>query len=151
MERTLVIVKPDAVQRGLIGEVITRLERTGLKLVALKLSKIDRETAHTHYQEHVNKPFFQGLVNFITSGPVVLAVFEGPNAVSIVRKTMGATNPVDSAPGSIRGDLAISLGRNVIHGSDSPESAEREISIFFSPEEILSYERAIDDWILERD
>jgi len=151
LERTLVIVKPDAVQRGLIGEVITRLERTGLKLVALKLSKIDRETAHTHYQEHVNKPFFQGLVNFITSGPVVLAVFEGPNAVSIVRKTMGATNPVDSAPGSIRGDLAISLGRNVIHGSDSPESAEREISIFFSPEEILSYERAIDDWILERD
>lgn len=151
MERTLVIVKPDAVQRGLIGEVITRLERTGLKLVALKLSKIDRETAHTHYQEHVNKPFFQGLVNFITSGPVVLAVFEGPNAVSIVRKTMGATNPVDSAPGSIRGDLAISLGRNVIHGSDSPESAEREISIFFSPEEILSYERAIDNWILEGD
>jgi len=151
LERTLVIVKPDAVQRGLIGEVITRLERTGLKLVALKLSKIDRETAHTHYQEHVNKPFFQGLVNFITSGPVVLAVFEGPNAVSIVRKTMGATNPVDSAPGSIRGDLAISLGRNVIHGSDSPESAEREISIFFSPEEILSYERAIDNWILEGD
>ncbi|ACZ42289.1 Nucleoside-diphosphate kinase [Thermobaculum terrenum ATCC BAA-798] len=151
MERTLVIVKPDAVQRGLIGEVIARIERTGLKLVALKLSKIDRETAHTHYQEHVNKPFFQGLVNFITSGPVVLAVFEGPNAVSIVRKTMGATNPVDSVPGSIRGDLAISLGRNVIHGSDSPESAEREISIFFSPDEILSYERAIDNWILERD
>jgi nucleoside-diphosphate kinase len=145
----LVILKPDSVQRGLVGEVLGRLEKRGLKMTAMKLMQIDQETAHRHYAEHVGKPFFQGLVDFITSGPVVVAIFEGPNAQPIVRATMGKTNPSDSPPGSIRGDLAVDLGRNVIHGSDSPESAEREIGIFFKPEEILSYSRDVDRWIVE--
>ncbi len=149
MDRTLVILKPDAVQRGLVGEVLGRIEKRGLKIAAMKLMQIDQETAHTHYAEHVGKPFFQGLVDFITSGPVVVAIFEGPNAQPIVRTTMGKTNPVDSPPGSIRGDLAVDLGRNVIHGSDSPESAEREIGIFFKSEEILNYTRDVDRWIVE--
>ena len=149
MDRTLVIVKPDAVQRGLVGEVIGRLEKRGLRIAAMKLMQIDRETAHRHYAEHEGKPFFEGLVNFITSAPVVVAIFEGPHAVAVVRKTMGTTNPVDSPPGSIRGDLAIDLGRNVIHGSDSPESAEREIGIFFTGSEVTSYKRDIDSWIVE--
>ena len=145
----MIIVKPDAVQRGLIGEVLRRLEVRGLRIVALKMMQIDRQLAETHYQEHVGKPFFNGLVEFITSAPVAVGVVEGPQAVTVVRKTMGATNPLDSPPGSIRGDLAVSLGRNVIHGSDSPESAEREIGIFFQDGEILSYRRAIDSSILE--
>ncbi|MBA2362712.1 MAG: nucleoside-diphosphate kinase [Chloroflexia bacterium] len=149
MDRTLVIIKPDAVQRGLIGELIGRLEQRGLKIAALKLMHIDDETAHTHYGEHIGKPFFAGLVHFITSAPVVVAVFEGPNAQPIVRKTMGVTNPMDADPGTIRGDLAVDLGRNVIHGSDSPESAEREINIFFKPEEILTYSRDVQTWIVE--
>ncbi len=143
------IVKPDAVQRGLIGEVVRRLEDRGLRVSAIKMIRIDRETAHRHYAEHEGKPFFEGLVSFITSAPSVVAIFEGPDAVAVVRKTMGATNPVDSPPGSIRGDLALTLGRNVIHGSDSPESAEREIALFFEPEEILGYCRDVDKWILE--
>ena len=150
MDRTLVIVKPDAVQRGLVGEIIGRLERRGLRIAGLKLVKLDEQTAHTHYGEHSGKPFFQGLVEFITSGPVVVAVIEGPQAVAVVWATMGKTNPVDSPPGSIRGDLAIDLGRNVIHGSDSLDSAEREIGIFFKPQEILGYERAVDAWVVER-
>ncbi len=143
------IVKPDGVQRGLVGEVIGRLERRGLRISAMKLMQIDEATAERHYQEHVGKPFYAGLVRFITSAPVVVAVLEGPNAQAIVRKTMGATNPVDSPPGSIRGDLAVDLGRNVIHGSDSPESAEREIGIFFQPEEVLSYSRDVERWVVE--
>lgn len=149
MDRTLVIVKPDAVQRGLVGEVLSRIEKRGLKLVALKLMQIDQGTAHTHYGEHEGKPFFAGLVSFITSGPVAVAIVEGPRAVEVVRTTMGKTHPADSAPGSVRGDLALDLGRNVIHGSDSAESAEREIGIFFKPDEILSYERGLDSWIVE--
>ncbi len=149
MDRTLVIVKPDGVQRGLVGEVIGRLERRGLRISGMKLMQIDEATAERHYQEHVGKPFYAGLVRFITSTPVVVAVLEGPNAQAIVRKTMGATNPVDSPPGSIRGDLAVDLGRNVIHGSDSPESAEREIGIFFQPEEVLSYSRDVERWMVE--
>ncbi|MDQ3855239.1 MAG: nucleoside-diphosphate kinase [Chloroflexota bacterium] len=149
MERTLVIVKPDAVQRGLVGEVLGRLERRGLQLSALKLMRIDRATAERHYAEHREKPFFTGLVGFITSGPVVVAIFEGPNAVTLVRRAMGATNPVDSPPGSIRGDLAVDLGRNVIHGSDSAESAAREISIFFSDSDIVEYGRDVQPWIVE--
>ncbi len=136
-------------QRGLVGEVIGRLERRGLRISAMKLMQIDEATAERHYQEHVGKPFYAGLVRFITSAPVVVAVLEGPNAQAIVRKTMGATNPVDSPPGSIRGDLAVDLGRNVIHGSDSPESAEREIGIFFQPEEVLSYSRDVERWVVE--
>ncbi len=115
----------------------------------MKLMQIDEATAERHYHEHVDKPFYAGLVRFITSAPVVVAVLGGPNAQAIVRKTMGATNPVDSPPGSIRGDLAVDLGRNVIHGSDSPESAEREIGIFFQPEEVLSYNRDVERWVVE--
>lgn len=149
MDRTLIIVKPDAVQRGLVGEVIGRIERRGLKLIALKLVQISEGIAHTHYAEHVNKPFFAGLVGFISSGPVVVGVVEGPNAVELVRATMGKTHPKDSPPGTIRGDLAIDLGRNIIHGSDSGESAQREIGIFFKPEEIVGYSRALDPWVVE--
>jgi len=149
MERTLVLVKPDAVQRGLIGEVISRIERTGLKLVALKMIHMDRDMAGRHYAIHQGKPFFEGLVGFITSSPLVAAVFEGPNAVEVVRKTMGATDPVKAAPGTIRGDLALDIGRNAVHGSDSKENAEKEISLFFSPKEIVSYKRNVEPWIIE--
>ncbi len=149
MERTLVLVKPDGVQRGLIGEVISRLERRGLKLVALKLMQVDETLARQHYAEHVQRPFFRGLVEFITSGPVVAMVWEADNAVKIVRQTMGETDPAKSPPGTIRGDLGLDIGRNLVHGSDGPESAEREISLFFHPQEILSYPRSADPWIKE--
>ena len=149
MERTLVLVKPDAVQRGLIGEVISRIEKTGLKLVALKMLHMDKELAGRHYAIHQGKPFFEGLVGFITSSPLVAAVFEGTNAVEVVRKTMGATDPVKAAPGTIRGDLALDIGRNAVHGSDSKENAEKEINLFFSPREIVSYKRNVEPWIIE--
>ena len=148
-ERTLVLVKPDGVQRGLVGEVVTRLERRGLQLVGMKLMQVDDALARQHYGEHVDRPFFGGLVQFITSSPVVAMVWEANNAVSIVRNTMGETNPVNSPAGSIRGDFGIDIGRNLVHGSDSPESAEREINLFFRPEEILSYDRAVEPWIIE--
>jgi nucleoside-diphosphate kinase len=149
MERTLVLVKPDGVQRGLIGEIISRFERTGLKLVALKMLQMDRKMAGQHYAIHQGKPFFEGLVSFITSSPLIAAVFEGKSAVEVVRKTMGATDPVKAAPGTIRGDLALDIGRNVVHGSDSLENAQKEISLFFSPKEIVSYERQVEPWIRE--
>ena len=149
MEKTLVLLKPDSVQRGLCGEIIARLERTGLKIVGMKLMQVSDELANRHYGEHVGKPFFDGLVGFITSGPIVAMAFEGNNAVSIVRKTMGATNPADSPPGSIRGDFGVDIGRNLVHGSDSPESAVRELSLFFTADELLSYGRATDPWITE--
>lgn len=149
MERTLVLVKPDGVQRGLIGEIISRFERTGLKLVALKMLQMDRKMAGQHYAIHQGKPFFEGLVSFITSSPLIAAIFEGPSAVEVVRKIMGATDPVKAAPGTIRGDLALDIGRNVVHGSDSVENAEQEISLFFSPKEIVSYKRQLDQWITE--
>jgi len=150
MERTLVLVKPDGVQRGLIGEIISRFERTGLKLVALKMLQMDRKMAGQHYAIHQGKPFFEGLVSFITSSPLIAAVFEGNSAVEVVRKTMGAaTDPVKAAPGTIRGDLALDIGRNVVHGSDSLENAQKEISLFFSPKEIVSYERQVEPWIRE--
>lgn len=148
-EQTLVLVKPDAVQRGLIGEVIARLERRGLQLVGMKLMRITEELAGRHYAEHREKPFFGGLVSFITSAPVVAMVWEGPGAVAMVRTMMGATNPANAAPGTIRGDLAVSFGMNVIHGSDSPESAAREVSLFFSDAELVSWERTIDRWVIE--
>ena len=148
-ERTLVLVKPDGVQRGLVGEVITRLERRGLKLAGLKLMQVSDELARQHYGEHVDRPFFPGLVSFITSSPIVAMVWEANNAVEIVRNTMGQTNPVNSAAGTIRGDLGIDIGRNLVHGSDSPESAEREVNLFFRAEEILSYDRAVEPWIVE--
>ena len=149
MERTLVLLKPDAIQRGLVGEIMSRLERKGLKFVAVKLMVISQELARRHYADHVGKPFFEGLVEFITSGPIIAAVVEGPNAVEVVRGFMGATDPRDAAPGTIRGDLALSIGLNLIHGSDSEESATREVGLFFSPDEIVQYSRGIDEWIIE--
>jgi nucleoside-diphosphate kinase len=130
-ERTLVLIKPDGVERGLVGEVLSRIERKGLRIVALELRTLSVEVASTHYGEHVGKPFFESLVGFITSGPLVAAVVEGPDAILTWRSMMGATNPVVAAPGTIRGDLATITQRNVTHGSDSPESAQREIALFF--------------------
>jgi nucleoside-diphosphate kinase len=130
-ERTLVLVKPDGVRRGLVGEVVTRLERKGLTLLALELRTLARETAEEHYGEHRERPFFGELVEFITGGPLVAMVVEGPRAVEAVRTLMGVTDPVKSAPGSLRGDYALEIGQNLVHGSDSPESAKREIGIFF--------------------
>ena len=149
METTLVLLKPDAVQRGLVGEVTGRLEKTGLKVVGLKLMQVSDELANRHYGEHIGKPFFDGLVSFITSGPIVAMALEGNNAVAIVRKTMGATNPLESPPGTVRGDLGVDIGRNLVHGSDSVESAGRELALFFEEGEMLEYSRATDPWIRE--
>lgn len=149
MERTLVLVKPDAMQRGLAGEIIARLERRGLKIVAMKLLHMDEALARKHYAVHEGKPFFKALVDYITSSPIIAVVFEGPRAVEVVRNTMGATNPVQAAMGTIRGDFGLEIGRNLIHGSDSVENARQEIALFFSPAEIHSYERAVDRWITE--
>jgi len=150
MERTFVMVKPDGVQRGLVGEVIARLEDRGLKLVGGKFIQIDRELAEQHYGEHEDKPFFEDLVSFITSGPVMAMVWEGQDAVQQVRTMMGETDPAESAPGTIRGDLGLDLGRNVIHGSDTePGSNEREIELFFDEEELLDYERIDEAWLYE--
>jgi nucleoside-diphosphate kinase len=150
-ERTLVLIKPDAVQRGLIGAIVGRLERRGLHPTGMKLMRVDTEVARRHYAEHRDKPFFAGLVEFITSSPVVAMVWEGPGAVALVRSMMGATNPADSAPGTIRGDLAVSLAMNVIHGSDSEESAAREVELFFTEDELLSWESSASRWILAED
>ena len=150
MNRTLILLKPDAVQRGLVGELIMRIERKGLKLAAMKLMSVTEDLAQQHYAEHIGKPFFDGLVAFITSSPVVALVVEGENAVLTMRNTlMGATNPQEAATGTIRGDYGMPLGMNLIHGSDSAESAEREIDIFFCAEEILNYQRVLDSWIIE--
>ena len=149
MERTLVLVKPDGVQRGLIGEVVSRLERRGLKLVGMKLMLVDDALARQHYGEHVDRPFFPGLVEFITSGPVVAMAWAAENAVEAVRNSMGQTNPTASPPGTIRGDLGLDIGRNLVHGSDSPESAQRELSLFFGAGELLDYTRSNDPWIKE--
>ncbi len=148
-ERTLVLLKPDAVQRGLAGRIIARLEDRGLKPVGLKLMRMDMATAQRHYAEHVDKPFFQGLSEFMMSRPIIAMAIEGKNVVETVRSTIGATNPQAAAPGTIRGDMAIDIGRNLIHGSDSTESAERELAIFFEEGEILDYERETDRWSVE--
>lgn len=147
VQRSLVIVKPDGVQRGIATAILERLERRGLKIVGLTLMQVSRELAEQHYGVHKGKPFYKGLVSYITSGPVVVACFEGPDAITIVRTTMGATNAANAAPGTIRGDYAIDIERNLIHGSDSPESAETEVSLFFGQGTLLSYDRAIDRWI----
>jgi len=149
MEKTLVLVKPDGVQRGLAGEIISRFERRGLKLIGLKLMQVSDDLAHTHYGEHKDRPFFSGLVNFITSGPIVAMAWEGNNAIALARQTMGSTNPIESDPGTIRGDLGIDIGRNIVHGSDGAESASRELGLFFNDNEILSYDRSTDEWITE--
>jgi nucleoside-diphosphate kinase len=144
-----VIVKPDAVQRALAGEILARLEKRGLKLVAMRMQVIGEEIASRHYAEHQGKPFYASLVEYIGSGPSVIAVFEGPQAIAATRATMGTTKPVEAAPGTIRGDFGLMIGRNLIHGSDSPESAKREIAIFFSEDELISYDREVDRWVLE--
>ena len=149
MQRTLVLLKPDSVQRGLLGELISRIERRGLRLVAMKLIQVNETLARQHYSDHITKPFFPGLVKFITSGPLLAIVTEGENAVKIIRSLMGPTDPKDAPPGTIRGDFATSIGPNLIHGSDSVDSATREISLFFSPDEIISYTRDIEKWIIE--
>jgi nucleoside-diphosphate kinase len=148
-ERTLVILKPDAVQRGLTGEIVGRLEQRGLKIVALEMRTIARDVAARHYAEHEGKPFYAGLIDYITSGPVILMVLEGPNAVAATRSTMGKTNPVEAPPGTIRGDLGLMTGRNLIHGSDATGSAEREIALFFGDRDVPSWERDSDRWVLE--
>jgi nucleoside-diphosphate kinase len=149
MERTLVLVKPDGVQRGLVGEIIGRLERRGLKLIGLKMMRINRELASRHYAEHQGKPFYDGLLGFITSGPVVAMIWEGREAVTVVRSVMGSTDPLKASPGTIRGDLALDLGMNLIHGSDSAARAQSEMALFFSDAELHDYERTADRWIRE--
>jgi nucleoside-diphosphate kinase len=149
MERSLIILKPDAVQRGLIGPILTRLEQRGLKLAGLKLIRIDEQLARRHYAVHEGKPFFNGLVEYIISGPVVVAVVTGKNVIGIVRNTVGATNPAQAAPGTIRGDFAVEIGRNLIHASDSPENGEKEIRLFFNEQELVTLDRSTDAWIYE--
>ena len=149
MERTFVMIKPDGVQRDIVGEIITRFEKKGLKLVGMKLMLVPRELAERHYGEHVGKPFYEKLVSYITSGPVVPMVIEGEGTVNVMRKILGATAPKDSDLGTIRGDYGIQIGRNVVHGSDSLESAAREIALWFMDEELLAYEKASDKWVYE--
>ena len=148
-ERTFVLLKPDAVQRGLVGRVLARFEARGLKLLGMKLLTVPRSLAETYYAEHRGKPFFEPLMGYITSGPVVAIVLEGDGAVAAVRKMMGKTNPADAEPGTIRGDYALTIGRNVIHGSDSLESAKREIALFFKPDELRPYARIDEAWLRE--
>ncbi len=149
MERTYVMVKPDGVQRNLVGEIISRLEKKGLKIVGLKMLQIPRELAELHYGEHKGKPFFEPLVEYITSSPVVAMALEGKDTVGTVREMMGTTDPLDAAQGTIRGDFGMDIGRNVVHSSDSLESAARELGLFFAPEEIIEYKKELDSWIYE--
>jgi len=145
-QRTLVLCKPDSVQRGMVGRIISRFEQKGLKIVGLKMMKIDKDLASKHYQEHVTKPFYDELCSFIISSPLVAMVIEGENAVSVVRNLMGVTNPQDAASGTIRGDFGLNLTMNLVHGSDSPTSAKREIDLFFAPEELHDYELTLASW-----
>jgi nucleoside-diphosphate kinase len=147
-ERTLVLIKPDGVQRLLVGRILDRYEQRGLKIVGMKLVHVDRELAEQHYAVHREKPFFQGLVDFITSAPLVAVALEGLNAIAICRAVNGATKPVDAAPGSIRGDFALEVGQNLVHASDSPENAQHELGLWFKPAELLSYDRPIDAWVV---
>ncbi|MED4751064.1 nucleoside-diphosphate kinase [Brevibacillus choshinensis] len=147
MEKTFLMVKPDGVQRNLIGEIVSRFEKKGYQLVGAKLMTVSRELAEEHYAEHKERPFFGELVDFITSGPVFAMVWQGNSVITTARAMMGKTNPVDAASGTIRGDFATSVGMNIIHGSDSPESAEREIGLWFSADEVLSFEKTIQRWI----
>ncbi|GLO66442.1 MULTISPECIES: nucleoside-diphosphate kinase [Oceanobacillus] len=147
MEKTFLMVKPDGVQRNLIGEIVKRFETKGYKLAGAKLMQVSNQLAETHYNEHKDRPFFGELVDFITSGPVFAMVWEGENVIATARKIMGKTNPLEADPSTIRGDFGISVGKNIIHGSDSSESAEREISLFFSENEIVSYEKQANNWI----
>ena len=150
MERSLVLVKPDGVQRALIGEVISRLERRGLRLVAAKFMQVSRELADTHYAIHKGKPFYDGLISYITSAPVMAMVWEGPNAVAAIRQTMGATRPTEAAPGSLRHDFALEVGRNLTHASDTVENGANEVNLWFRPEDLVNWNREVDRWVFER-
>jgi nucleoside-diphosphate kinase len=148
LERTLVLVKPDAIQRGLTGEIIARFERRGLKLIGAKFIQVSQEFAETHYAVHKGKPFYAGLVRYIISSPLMAMVWEGPGAVAAVRQTVGATNPVEAAPGTLRHDYALITSRNLTHASDSPENAELEIALWFKPDELFEWDRTVDPWLL---
>ena len=148
-ERTFSMVKPDGVQRGLVGEIVKRYEARGLKVVGLKLMQVPRSMAEAHYEEHKARPFYEGLVSYITSGPVVALCLEGKDAVKVVRTLNGATNPVEAAPGTIRGDFALDIGRNVVHGSDAIESAQRELGIYFTKDELVDYNLSTASWLVE--
>ncbi len=150
MERSLVLVKPDGVQRGLMGEVIARLERRGLRLVAAKFMAVSKDLAETHYAIHKGKPFYEGLIAYITSAPVLAMVWEGPNAVAAIRQTMGATRPTEAAPGSLRHDFALEVGRNLTHASDTVENGEKEVALWFKKEELVTWSRDTDRWIFEK-
>lgn len=149
MERTLVLVKPDGVERGLIGEVISRLERRGLRMTAARFMQVSKELAETHYAIHKGKPFYEGLIRYITSAPVMAMVWEGPNAVAAVRQTMGSTRPTEAAPGTLRHDFALEVGRNLTHASDEPANAEKEVALWFRPDELVDWTRDIDRWVFE--
>lgn len=149
MERTFIIIKPDAVQRGLIGQIIQRFERRGLRIVAMKFMHITEQLARRHYAVHEGKPFYEPLVSYITSSPVVVMVLEGKNAIQIARRTMGVTNPAEADPGTIRADFGVEIGRNLVHGSDGPETAAFEVALFFDASEIVSWTRSLDPWIHE--
>jgi nucleoside-diphosphate kinase len=146
-ERTLVLVKPDGVQRQLVGRIIARFEERGLKIIGLKLVKVDHELAERHYAVHRGKPFFEGLVAFITSSPLVAMALEGPDAIGMVRTMVGATKPTEAAPGTIRGDLAVEMGQNLIHASDGPETASQELALWFETGELIPYGREVDRWV----
>jgi nucleoside-diphosphate kinase len=150
VERTLVLVKPDGVQRGLIGEVISRLERRGLRLVAAKFLAVSTELAETHYAIHKGKPFYDGLISYITSAPVMAMVWEGPQAVAAVRQTMGATKPIEAAPGTLRHDFALEVGRNLTHASDSVENGAKEMDLWFKKAELVDWKRDVDRWVFEK-
>ena len=150
MERSLVLVKPDGVQRGLVGEVIARLERRGLRMVAAKFMAVSNELAETHYGIHKGKPFYDGLIAYITSAPVMAMVWEGPNAVAAIRQTMGATRPTEAAPGSLRHDFALEVGRNLTHASDTVENGAKEVALWFKQGELVEWSRAVDTWIFEQ-
>ena len=149
MERTLILVKPDGVQRGLMGEIVARFERRGLKLLGMKFIQMSQELANQHYAVHKERPFFNDLVSYITSGPVLAMVWEGKDAIAAARSTIGATKPAEAAPGSIRGDFGMEIGRNLVHGSDSPENGEKEANLFFKPEELVTWTRVTESWIRE--
>ncbi len=149
MERTLVLVKPDGVQRGLIGEIVSRLERRGLRMVAARFMLVSRELAERHYAVHKGKPFYDGLIAYITSAPVMALVWDGPNAIAAVRQTMGSTRPTEAAPGSVRHDLGLTVGRNLTHASDSPETAAAEVALWFKPGDLVEWQRDLDRWLYD--
>lgn len=149
MQQTLILVKPDGVQRGLAGQIISRFEQRGLKLMGMKFMQMSQELAEEHYGVHKERPFYNSLVSYITSGPIVAMVWSGNDAISAARSTMGATNPVSAAPGTIRGDYGMEIGRNLVHGSDSPKNAEKEVNLFFDASELVDWNRSVGGWIVE--